>query len=226
MRVIVLFSGGKDSTYAAWWAVQQGWSVVSLLTALPAEDSMMFHHPNAKWTRLSAEAMGLPHQFFDVGGKEELESMKEALASFKGRVDAVVAGALASDYQKTRIDRICHELGFKSFAPLWHKDQENLLREMVREGFRITVVGCFAEGLGEKWLGREIDSRAVDDLSTLNKKFGVSPAGEGGEWESFVTDSPAHKSKVRIVWAERKWDRNSGIYNIRQAELSPKGSIL
>ena len=41
VRVAVLASGGKDSTYASWWAQLQGWEVVSLVTVLvKGEDSM------------------------------------------------------------------------------------------------------------------------------------------------------------------------------------------
>jgi diphthine-ammonia ligase len=224
MRLLALFSSGKDSTYAIDWALRQGHEIACLLTALPMEGSMMFHHPNIKLAALSAEGMELPHQFFPVGEgeKDELEKLEEALSGFRGKIDGVVSGALASEYQKSRIDKICAKLGFESLAPFWRRDQEEILREMVGAGLEIVVVGVFADGLDESWLGRTIDSAAIDELVKINKKYRISIAGEGGEWESLVVDSPVHKKRIKIVSAEKKWERNSGVFEIGKAELETK----
>ena len=40
-------------------------------------------------------------------------------------LDALVVGALRSDYQKTRIDRMCERLGIISYSPLWHHGSPN-----------------------------------------------------------------------------------------------------
>ncbi|MFH0962055.1 MAG: diphthine--ammonia ligase [archaeon] len=235
MRVIILFSGGKDSTYAAWWAVQQGFEIVSLLSALPLEGSLMFHHPNAALTKTLAEAMELPWESFEAGKgranagsssaeleRVELEALETALAKFSGKADAVVSGALASNYQKTRIDAICERLGLKSLAPLWHVDQEKYLREIVSAGFEIVCAGAFAEGLGPEWLGKRIDPGAIDELVRLKEKYSVSVGGEGGEWESIVLDSPIHKKRVEIVSARKIWERNSGTWVVEEARLVRK----
>lgn len=224
MKVVVLFSGGKDSTYSIWWALNQGFEVVSFLSAIPSEESMMFHHPNALLTEKLAECMSIQWKSFEsgVGEKEELENLENALASFKGKPDAVVSGALASDYQKNRIDRICEKLGLISYSPLWHKGQEALLREIVSAGFDVRVAGVFAEGLGKEWLGRKIDPVAIGELASLEKKFGVSVAGEGGEWESLVVDGPIFKKRLEILSAEKVWERTSGKYIVKSWKIAEK----
>src|SRR5207249_4706833 len=74
-----LFSGGKDSTYATWVAEHQGWDVEALVSVLPTGvESLMFHFPNVRWTRIQAEAMGLPHRTIEAG-KDELSSLLEGL---------------------------------------------------------------------------------------------------------------------------------------------------
>jgi diphthine-ammonia ligase len=93
---------------------------------------------------------------------------------------------------------------------------------MVSQGFEIVVVGVFAEGLGKEWLGRTIDAAAIDDLAKLKKRYSVSVAGEGGEWESLAVDSPVHKKRIKIVSAEKKWERNSGVFEIKEAVLEAK----
>ena len=55
MRVGVLFSGGKDSTYAAYLARQRGDELSCLITLSPVKsDSYMFHFPNIRWTSMQA----------------------------------------------------------------------------------------------------------------------------------------------------------------------------
>ena len=132
MKVAVLFSGGKDSCFAVWYALHQGWDVAALITVFSENpDSFMFHTPNVAWTRLQAEAMSLP--LFEIateGVKEkELGDLKNGIADILKRQDftALLSGAILSEYQKTRIDHICEDLQLRSFAPFWHKDPLMLL---------------------------------------------------------------------------------------------------
>ena len=65
MRVAVLFSGGKDSVFATFWAIMHGFEPV-LVTVKPPEYSMMFHHPNVDATKKQAEALGLEQIFVET----------------------------------------------------------------------------------------------------------------------------------------------------------------
>jgi len=220
MRVASLFSGGKDSAYALFCALHQGWDIRALVTVFPAPDSMMFHHPNIELTRLQAEAIGIPHATKNAatGGTEaELDALRSLLSGLD--IDGVISGAVESEYQKQRIDVICEELGIRSFAPLWRKEPVPLLQDMVSSGFEIVVVAVSAEGLGKDWLGRVIDNKAIGELQQLQKTHGVHPIFEGGEGETFVTSAPFFKKKVKIEKAEKKWKGTSGTLEIRAASL-------
>lgn len=46
-------------------------------------------------------------------------------------VAAVSSGAIASDYQRLRVESICSRLGLVSLAYLWKQDQSLLVQEMV-----------------------------------------------------------------------------------------------
>jgi len=223
MKVSVLFSGGKDSMFALWNVISYGWEIKALLTVLPESDSSyMFHRPNVELVPLQAEAMELPAILQRSSGEkeEELEDLKELIKSVE--VDGVVTGAVASEYQKEKVDFICEELGVGSFCPLWHKDGEQLLTEMIEAGFEIIITSVSAEGFDESWLGRKIDGRCVEELVKLREKYGVSVVGEGGEMETFVVNSPLFKKRIDVKKAERKWDGVRGVYLIKHAELIPK----
>jgi hypothetical protein len=74
MRVAALFSGGKDSTYAAHIAEERGHEVAFLVSIEPARpDSWMFHSVNIHLAPLLAEAMGKRHVSAATRGEKERE---------------------------------------------------------------------------------------------------------------------------------------------------------
>jgi len=227
MKVAVLFSGGKDSCFAVWHVLHQGWNIGSLVSVRSRNpDSYMFHYPNVEWSKLQAEALDLPIVVCESEGKkeDELEDLERCLSSLKSslKVDGVVSGAVASDYQKTRIDRLCESLDLASFSPLWRKNPEFLIRLEIECGFEIVITACMARGFTNEWLGRKIDTVCLDELKEMNRKYGIHMAFEGGEAETFVTDGPIFKKKVVIRSLEKVWQGDSGYLQIKSAELAPK----
>jgi len=220
MRLAALFSGGKDSSMAIYRAMQKGHEVTCLVTMLPeTPESYMFHYPNVEWTTYQGKCMGIPVvQKKTAGIKEkELNDMKEALSGLD--VEGVVSGALASRYQKARVDRITKELGLKSYAPLWQKGDKRLFRQVLELGFEIIMAGVAAEGLDETWLGRTIDYEAVDELSEMGH---LHIMFEGGEAETFVLDGPMFHRRLAVASAEKKWDGMRGEYAITGLRILPK----
>ena len=224
MKVAVLFSGGKDSTYATWIAEHQGWDVEALVTVLPTSvESLMFHFPNASWARIQAEAMGLPHRIIEAC-EDELLSLQEGLGKLERElgIEGVVTGAVASDYQKSRIDRICDALRLRSFAPLWRKDPKILVKDLRCSRFKIILSGVGAAGLDESWLGQELTDRRWALLEKLSRKHGIHLTGEGGEYETFVIDAPHFERRVSVDKTLNKWDGQSGYLVIERASLVNK----
>jgi predicted ATP pyrophosphatase (TIGR00289 family) len=222
LRLAALFTGGKDSTYAAYLAEELG-ELRYLVTMMPErEDSWMFHTVNIHLAPLIAEAYGVEHISASTSGEKEVE-LQDLRRVLKGLgVDAVVSGAIASNYQRRRIDAICRELGLRHITPLWARDSAKLLGEMIEVGLTIMVTGVAALGLDERWLGRLIDEVALKDLIELSGRFGVDVCGDGGEMETLVLDAPWFIYRVDVLEAERHWNGMRGIYKILRAELTPK----
>jgi ABC transporter with metal-binding/Fe-S-binding domain ATP-binding protein len=227
LKVGVLFSGGKDSTYAAFLARQRGDELVCLITLSPVRsDSYMFHYPNIRWTAMQAEAMQLPQITLETKGvkEEELVDLRKAIETAKEdySVEGVYTGALASVYQKSRVERICDELGVKAVSPLWQIDPVAHLTNLTANRFEVIMTGVAALGLDESWLGRALNEEAIRDLADLHAKYGVNPGLEGGEGETFVLDCPLFERRIQVTSSKKNWKGDAGHLEILDAHLVAK----
>ena len=228
LRLGVLFSSGKDSTYAAYIMQRQNYQLSCLITVKSQnESSFMFHTPALNMVPLQAEAMGLPLILQETAGEKEkeLEDLRKALQQAKKEfhIEGVVTGALFSTYQRDRIEQLCDALGLKIFSPLWHKEQVKELQELLANDFEIIFTAIAAEGLDASWLQRPLHEADILLLIALSKKYGLNPAGEGGETESLVLDCPLFKKKIEILKAKKVMDSPcSGRLVIEEARLVGK----
>ena len=223
MRLAALVTGGKDSILALYRAQKMGHTIEVLATMIPKRsDSYMFHFPNIHLTDHISRAVDIPLVKAETSGikEKELIDLKKLLASLD--VDGVVSGAILSSYQKERIGRICEELGLESVTPLWHQDPYNLMKELIDLKFKVIIVGVYAYGLDQTWLGKEIDTETLEKLVELNKKYQISLVGEGGEYESLVLDAPFFKKRIEIVQAEATYENLSGVLVVKEARLVDK----
>ena len=182
-----------------------------LVSVRPPEYSMMFHHPNIEATARQAKAMGLKHVMVETTEENWREKLIEAFRGLGAR--GIVAGAIASEYQRRRIDSIGEELGIPTYAPLWHKDKGLELRQEMLDYFEIYISAVSAEGLGPEFLGEPFRKLAEAD------KPGIHPFLEGGEGETFVTDAPFFKEKIKVKKWKKSWD---GVRGVAEAEFSAK----
>ena len=221
----VLWSSGKDSAYAAYLMQSHNYDISCLLTMKSKnQDSYMFHTPGIEISTLQAEAMELPILIQETEGHEEseLEDLFLLLQRAKEQyhINGIVTGALFSQYQRERIEKVADRAGLTVFSPLWHKNQEQEMRELLQQGFNILFTSVAAEGLDASWLGRLITERDVDKLVSLNISHGINIAGEGGEFESLVLDCPLFKRRIELLETEIKKDGLAARLLIRKARVS------
>ncbi len=203
MKLASLFSGGKDSVYSSYIVKKQGDEIVCLITLLSEnKESYMFHTPSIKKTKDQAKAMNIPLLIHKTKGvkEEELKDLENAIknAIKKYKIEGIVTGAIQSVYQASRIQKICDKLKIICINPLWQKDEIEYLNELLKNNFKVIIIGVFAYPLNQSWLGRLIDEKFIEEVKTLNKKYNIHPAGEGGEFETFVLNCPLFKSELKI----------------------------
>jgi ABC transporter with metal-binding/Fe-S-binding domain ATP-binding protein len=225
MKVAILFSGGKDSNFTAYECLRKGYDVRYLVTMIPENPhSYMFHHPNVHLAELQARSMGIHLVVKETKGEKEKElaDLKEAVSKVKNEVDGIVAGGLASKYQIDRVGRICQGFELKVITPIWGVNPEKYWRLLLTAGFEIIISSVSCEGLGKAWLGRRINMKVLEGLKIRSKKYGFNLAGEGGGFETLVTDSPVFRKKLIILDAEKIWKGDWGIYLVKDAVLCDK----
>ncbi|ELY88926.1 diphthine--ammonia ligase [Natrialba taiwanensis] len=233
---VSLFSGGKDSSWALYRALETGLDVQRLVTVHPSEESYMYHVPATDLTALASESIGIDLVDVDptdleadtardssAQGDAELEPLEAALeeldADLDGGIAGVTAGAVESEFQTNRIEAMCDRLDCELFAPLWQEDPRALAEAMLDAGFEIKIIQTAAYGLDESWLGRTLDREAIAELETLNEEYGVHILGEGGEFETLVVDGPHMDQRIDLEY-ETDWDGTRGTIQITTAELA------
>jgi len=164
---VSLFSGGKDSSWALYCALQQDLDVSRLLTIHPAGDSYMYHTPATELAGLAAESIGIdlvevaPDDFgaddvedASAQGDAELEPMEAALRELAADadldLDGVTAGAVESEFQTNRIQAMCDRLDIDLFAFLLTEDVVQVERFVrAHQVEKEPVVGHVTESIDE-----------------------------------------------------------------------------
>lgn len=226
MTVTALVSGGKDSIYSAYLADTQGMQVDELVVLKPTDpDSMMFHTPNLSLVSLQAEAWGKTTRTVDVNGPSEhheIDAVRRALSGAKG---PVVAGAIASNYQWSHLQAVTFSLGRPLYSPLWGKDAGRVVREEIGAGLDIRLVQLAAEPLTPELLGRRLDLELVGEIERRSREIrAVHVAGEGGEYETLVTDVPDWSHRLVLDRVDLEHRGGSSRLVVREAHLEAKGA--
>lgn len=219
MRVAVLSSGGKDSAAAWWWSQCKGWDVVSLVTVnITGSDSWMFQIPGTHLVQHQATLAGVPWLSVDTPGvqDEEVNDLEAALSTLD--IDGIVSGAIRSDYQKSRLERMSERLGIRSWTPLWHQDSLEHMRGLVDHGFEVMLSSVSCEGLDASWIGRVLNEEHLRELEALSIQFRFNVDGEGGEYETLVIGGPHLPGRLNVTGAVR-WEGSRGMFEFDEVTL-------
>ena len=225
MKIVAAWSGGKDSCFACYKAIQQGYDVSNLLVMMSNQSESDFHMIRSEILDAQSQAIGIPiMKRITTPDTYEQEFKKALLAMRANGVKGIVTGDVfdVALHEAGWLDRICKEVGLTPVRPLWHRSTQQILEEFINEGFKATLVRIRTDKLGMDWLGREVNKEFFDDLLKLGT---VDPCGEHGEFHTFVTDGPLFKkNRIEILESEKVKLNGSGRLVIKRFEVKPKGS--
>ncbi len=225
MKLVAAWSGGKDSCFACYKAIQEGHEVSDLLIMMSDPTESNFHLIRADILDAQSQAIGIPIVKSTTTPDTYEQDFKKALLKMVAKgVEGIVTGDVfdVAMHEVGWLDRICKEVDLTPVRPLWHRDTQQILEEFIKEGFKATLVRIKTDMLGIEWLGREINKEFSDDLLKLGT---VDPCGENGEFHTFVTDGPLFKkNRIEILESEKVKLNCNGRLVIKRFEVKPKRS--
>lgn len=204
-KVLFCWSGGKDSAISL-YEIQKSrkYQVVSLLTTITRDyDRVSMHGVPRSLVEQQASSLGLPiEEVFiprDSSNEEYDSKMREVLIRFKqAGVFSVVFGDIhLAEVRKYREDNLS-QIGMKGIFPIWGRNTAELTASFIELGFQAIVTCVNTKVLDGSFLGRVLDKRFLSELPP-----GVDPAGENGEFHSFVFDGPIFKERIGYAPGER-----------------------
>lgn len=204
MKVISLWSGGKDSCFACYKAKQQRYEIISIINFVDSDRlKSVSHGLSANIIQRQAGLTNMPLFQKAMSIKGYTDAFKALVEELKAKNDirGIVFGDIYLQEHRDWIDKVCEELKVKAILPIWTEDTERLIKEIIDSGFKSIVISTNKDILGEEWLGREIDDAFIKDLKTMGN---IDLCGEKGEFHTFVYDGPIFNKRVGFVKGKNK----------------------
>ena len=135
MKLAALCSGGKDSVFSIYKAIQHGHTIECIVTIHPSvDDSMLFHYPNNRIPKSLADALDMPFigvDFTATSSKNaEIRVLEQVINQVRSTfdVEGIVHGAISSKFQNDIFRKVCIRHGLASIAPIWNVQPDNYLQ--------------------------------------------------------------------------------------------------
>ena len=191
------WSGGKDSCFAGYKALAQGYKISHLVNFISQQyQRVSFHGTEKRLIQLQSQAIGIPVlQKGTTPDGYEAEFKEAVLALLPEGIKGMVFGDIYLDEHREWVERVCAELGIEAVEPLWGESTESVLSGFIEAGFEAIVVGAKAQLIDQEWVGRGVD---IDFMNYLKSKD-IDLCGESGEYHTLVVGGPLFKRKIEIT---------------------------
>ncbi|MBB6453255.1 uncharacterized protein (TIGR00290 family) [Salirhabdus euzebyi] len=205
-KIVVSFSGGKDSTLALHRLVQSGeWDINSLLTTI-TEDFKRTSIHGVRETLLDkqAEVLGIPLRKVyipKVCSNEKYEKIMSAVIEemVENGVTHMMFGDIHLQDVKKYRENMMGKTPIKPVFPIWGEESHQLIEEFLTSGFQ-TVVTCLdSQQLDHSFVGRVINRTFLEELPKS-----VDPCGENGEFHTFVFNGPLFQKPIQFTVSKEK----------------------
>ena len=223
-KVFTSWSGGKDSCFSCYKAIQTGMDVRFLMNMMDESGTWSFvHRFPLTVLQQQSEALEIPllHRLtgqdpYAVVFTRAIEEMK------KNGIEGGVFGDIDLDQHREWVENICHQSGIEAHLPLWGMSQDDVIAEFIELGFVSVIIACNEKYLGEEWLGRKVDKQFVSHLEELRKTTDVTVCGEAGEYHTLVIDGPIFKKRIEIQDAVNRYNNGYRFLEIQKSEIKDK----
>ncbi len=190
------WSGGKDSCLALHRSIKAGMNPSVLLTMLTEEGQRSRGH-GLTVDFLKAQAASMDMRLVTKATSwddYERNFLEEARKLRAEGVSAGVFGDIDLAQHRDWVEDVCSRADVDAELPLWNVSRDELLEELVSQGFKAIMASVKDGTLGKRWLGHTLDRNMI----ALFKSSGIDPSGESGEYHTCVVDGPLFSRPVRF----------------------------
>ncbi|MDD4898424.1 MAG: diphthine--ammonia ligase [Methanocellales archaeon] len=218
-KVVASWSGGKDSCFACYKAILDGFDVVHLLNFVHEDSNRSSHGLRAELLPIQSQAVGIPIVQGMTKRNTYEQEFKKIVSSLKqDNIQGIVFGDIYLQEHRDWIERVCSEMDIRPIFPLWGMDTEKIVLDFIDSGFEAIIVAVKAEILGEEWLGKKVDKNLIEDF----KERKIDPCGESGEYHTFVVDGPLFKRRLKILEGDKVLKDRYWLLDISKYEIIDK----
>lgn len=150
MKAVSLWSGGKDSCFACYQAKLQGHKIASVFNFVNPQRASLSHGLSAEIIQRQLAAVDilfLQKSMPKEGYRQAFMKLINEWKIQKG-IEAIVFGDIYLQEHKDWIDKVCDEVKVKAILPLWGKDTQELMAEIIGAGFKAISVSTKLTGVG------------------------------------------------------------------------------
>lgn len=191
-KAFLNWSSGKDAAYALYLLQQKNeFSVEKLVTTINSESNRVSMHGLRKeLLQKQAENIGIPLHLISLPGEVSMKVYNDIMGKeiaklgAEGLTHSIFGDIFLEDLKQYREQQF-QKVEIQPVFPLWKKDTSKLMQDFLSAGFKAITVSVNAKLLDQSFCGRIIDENFLSDLPE-----GIDPAGENGEFHSFVFDGP------------------------------------
>ncbi len=213
MNFLCSWSGGKDSCYAFYKALQSGYKPSVLLNVMNEFGDRSRSHGIPKAVlQAQADALELPIHFFSSTWADYevkyIQNLKQIVKDYP--ISHAVFGDIDIESHRAWEEKVSIAANLEAVLPLWQCNRKQLVLDMIDAGIEAIIVSCNQE-LGPNFLGRTIDAELVETLENM----GIDACGENGEFHTLVVNAPFFKNRISIEITDKAVSSNYNFANLK-----------
>jgi diphthine-ammonia ligase len=250
VKVVAMWSGGKDSYLACQEAILKGFVVSSLINftwknvgknrlykvsglinlllkklSRPTLYKYVPHEINPEIIATQAQAMEIPIVQLEVTWGTYEAQFKTTIRKLEPTViEGVVWGAEADQAGSHSywLHQLCDALGVKAIMPLRGRSEKQNLTDFVEKGYEAIIIVVDSDLLNKEWLGHKVDHSFLNEIRRLSRERGIPVTGC---FNTLVTDAPLFKKRLKVLKSRKVSKHGYSVLDISKVELVEKTGI-
>lgn len=195
-KVVVSFSGGKDSVLSLHKAISLGYEPIALMTTInKSKGDSWFHDISASLLKQVSLALNIPLLLVECDGENYEDTFETALKNMKNLgAEACVFGDIDIAHHREWGEIRCQNTDLKAIFPLWQENRETLVKEFIDLGYKAIIKKVNLSNMSSNFLGKTLNRELLEEI----KATGSDVCGENGEYHTFVYDGPIFSKEILL----------------------------